>query len=141
MIRINYAEVSAFSRQLADVPINLRRQLRPRVRKAAQTLTDRVKSNASWSSRIPGATRIRVGFTGGPRGGVLVFVDSKAAPHARPLEFGSQGRSDVNRHPVFGRAVWVDQPTRPFFMPAVVATEPVVVREVQSAINDALKSL
>jgi hypothetical protein len=42
---------------------------------------------------------------------------------------------------VFGRDVWVDQATRPFYQPALRANEANTVREVQKAIDDTLGRL
>lgn len=140
MFRIDGHEITAFARQMENVPRELRRELRPHLRKAGERVVRSVRSNASWSSRIPGATKVRVGFSGGSRGGVQVYVDKGRAPHARPLEFGNVG--NVNRHPVFGNTdIWVDQPTRPFFMPAVRENESQVVQEVQSAIDSVFDRL
>lgn len=141
VVRVRYEAVSTFARQLGNVPRELRKELRPHIRTAAQKLQAKVQQNASWSSRIPAATKVKVSFAS-RSGGVTVYVDSNAAPHARPLEFGSQGRSNVNRHPVFGnRGVWVDQPARPFFMNAARESEPQVVNEIQKAIDAALGRL
>lgn len=137
---VRYQAATAFSRQLRSVPKEFRRELRPKIRKASGRVAGRIKANAGWSSRIPGAVKTQVSFSS-RSGGVRVFVDSKAAPHARPLEFGSQGRGSVNRHPVFGRDVWVDQPTRPFFMTAVRESEQDVVMEVQDAIDNVLRRI
>lgn len=140
MIRINDAEFRAFADQLRGFPKELRRGLRKNIKAASQDLVRDIQSNASWSTRIPSAVKTRVGF-GQRSAGVRVFVDSRIAPHARPLEFGSQGRSNVNRHPVFGTDVWVDQPTRPFFMKAVRSNQRQVVSKVQDAIDDSLRRL
>jgi hypothetical protein len=132
LIRIDGAEIKAFADQLQHVPRDLRPALRREIRKSGDSLVRDIRSNASWSSRIPAATKLRVGF-GARSAGVTIRVDAGAAPHARPLEFGNRGA--FNRHPVFGGPAWVDQPTRPFFMRAVRARERQVVAAVQSAIE------
>lgn len=138
-MRFDTRQVTRFAQQLQDVPRELRGELRPAIKTAAKTLSSRVKANASWSSRIPGAVRERVSFASRGRGGVMVYVDARIAPHARPLDRGSQGGRSVNRHPVFGnRNVWVDQPTRPFFIPAVRESHDDVLRKVQFAIATTL---
>lgn len=139
MIRIYSVEVRAFAEQLRDAPPQLRRGLSKEIKVAAGEFVRTLQGNYSWSSRIPGAVRMRVGF--GPRSaGVLVFVDSGRAPHARPLEFGNA--PGVNRHPVFGnREAWVNQPTRPTFMRTVGGAQPQVVGRVQDAINDVFRRL
>lgn len=138
--RVRHQAVTSFARQLRDVPKEFRRELRPKIRKASDKVAGKIRANASWSSRIPGAVKTQVSFSS-RSGGVRVFVDSDAAPHARPMEFGSQGRRGVNRHPVFGRDVWVDQPAKPFFMKAVRESEQDVVLEIQDAIDNALRRI
>lgn len=99
---------------------NLRVELRRGITAAAQPVADRVKRNASWSSRIPGAVKVKTSFSA-KSAGVTVRVDSKAAPEARPLEHG--GRSGQFRHPVYADAAgqtrrqwtWVSQQAHPFF--------------------------
>lgn len=138
MIRIDAAEVRAFADQLRGFPRELRPKLRRNIREAATGLVQDIKSNASWSDRIPGAVKTRVGF-GARSSGVQIFVDSGAAPHARPFE-GISGGSTF-RHPVFGGPAWVSQETRPFFMRAVASNERKVIDAVQSAIDDTLGGL
>lgn len=90
------------------------------MRLVAEPLKRAVQQEASWSARIPGATRVQTTF-GRRRQRVAVIVDKKRAPHARPLEQGSQGNRTTVRHPVFGdRNNWVAQPTRPFFATAIL---------------------
>ena len=138
MIRVDGAQVTAFAAQLRDVPKEMRTGLRRTIRKESQTLVRAIQGNASWSSRIPAAVRTRVGF--GQRGaGVLVYVDEDQAPHARPLE--GTNRSGINRHPVHGTDVWVDQPTRPFFLRAVRAEQPRLVAAIQRSIDNVWKQL
>jgi hypothetical protein len=140
MIHIDSVEVRAFADRLRDTTPHLRREMSKRVKAAASSFVRALQGNYSWSSRIPGAVRTRVGF--GPRSsGVLVFVDAGAAPHARPLEFGNRG-SGINRHPVFGnREAWTDQPTRPTFMRTIAANESQVVGQVEAAIRDVFNTL
>lgn len=138
-IRINGLEITSFRQQLQNVPKEFRKELRPRLRRAAAKVVQQVQANASWSSRIPAATSARVSFIGS---GITVKVDRNAAPHARPIEFGSaRQRASINRHPVFGHDVWVNQPTRPFFLKAIASTEKEVVAEVQAAIESVFARL
>jgi hypothetical protein len=140
MIHIDSVEVRTFADRLRATPPHLQREMAKRVKAAASSFVRALQGNYSWSSRIPGAVRTRVGF--GPRSsGVLVFVDAGAAPHARPLEFGNRG-GGINRHPVFGnREAWTNQPTRPTFMRTIAANEPQVVGQVEAAIRDVFKRL
>jgi hypothetical protein len=84
-----------------------------------------MRQRASYSSRIPSATRMTVRFTA-KGGGVFFRVSSAKAPEARPLERGNKGRPGATfRHPVFGDSEdWVTQPTRPFFFPACQGRQP-----------------
>jgi Bacteriophage HK97-gp10, putative tail-component len=110
---------------LGKIPPDLKRELRPALKKAGQPVLAEMRSNASWSTRIPGATRISTSF-GGARPGITFVVSSKTAPGARPIEHkGQQGNF---RHPVHGdRNVWVAQRARPFFYRAVTdRTEDVI---------------
>lgn len=112
----------SFSAQLARASLDLRamskevrREIRPALKKAAEPMVAAARANASWSSRIPRAIRVAV-----IKRGVEIRVSAKRAPHARPYE-GISGNGQF-RHPVFGnRDRWVPQKTRPFLDPAVKA--------------------
>ena len=139
MIQIRYGEVTTFNAQLARVPAQLRTGLSRSIRTSAGRFVNALRGAYSWSSRIPGAVSQRVGFGGGRGGGVMVRIDAKRAPHARPLALPNNGA--FNRHPVFGGPGWTNQPMRDSFFPTVRAAEPMVVREVQSAIDDVFRRL
>lgn len=140
-IHVDPTQIRAFADQLRGAPKELQATLRRAITEAATELLADIKANSSWSSRIPGATKMRVGF-GERNAGVLVYVDSRQAPHARPFE-GAQRRGDGTfRHPVFGNPDnWVSQPTRPYFMPAIRANEAKTVSRVQDAINQVFNRL
>lgn len=111
-------EIEHLIRDLGKIPKELKRELRPGLRAAGRVVADDAKVRASWSNRIPGATRVSVTFSG-KRPGVSVVVNKQKAPDARPFEHG--GRDGTFRHPVFGRDVWVSQKARPFLAPALTA--------------------
>jgi hypothetical protein len=138
MLTIDGSQIIAFSLQLRDVPKELRPELRRNIIDAADVIAAAARSNASWSSRIPDAISTRVRF--GTGSAVQIVVNSAKAPHARPFE-GIGQRADTFRHPVFGRDIWVEQPQRPFLVPAVQQHEDAVVRGVQSAIDAVFKRL
>ena len=92
-------ELAKLVADFGKIPPDVRRDLRTGIRKAADPILSQAKSNASWSSRIPRATRIAVGF-GKKSAGVSIVVSSKRAPHARPYEH--DGEPGTFRHPVFG---------------------------------------
>ncbi|HEY9371534.1 hypothetical protein [Streptomyces sp.] len=139
MIKVDASEVGLFADQLKGLPKALQRTLRPKIKAAASEVAQEIRSQASWSSRIPGAVRQRTSFGGGKRGGVQISVDARKAPHARVHEFPNRGA--MIRHRVFGRDTWVEQPARPFFFRAVRNKEAAVVAKVQAAIDEALRTL
>jgi len=109
------------------LPAEIRRELRPALRRVADPVLQQARANASWSTRIPGAMRISTSFSR-RTAGVAITVSVKKAPHARPFE--NLGRNGSFRHPVFGdRERWVSQTARPFLFPAVASADPELVRE------------
>lgn len=113
MAKSGNRQLREFVRDFKKVPNDIRREIRPVLRQSAQGPLQQARRNAAWSSRIPGATRISVGFSKRTPGVALV-VNKNKAPHARPYE--NQGKAGSFRHPVFGdRETWVTQPARPFF--------------------------
>lgn len=87
-------------------------ELRRGIKAAAQPVVDAVKEDASFSSRIPGAVKLKSSFAA-KGASVAVVVDGAAAPEAKAINHG--GRGGTFRHPVFGnRDVWVDQAAVPF---------------------------
>lgn len=137
---IDSTDVGAFAVQLRRVPKEMRTGLRRTIRGSSKDLVRVIRANAAWSDRIPGAVKTRVGF-GQRQSGVQVYVDAGQAPHARPLERGNRAGGGTNRHPVFGGDVWVEQPTRPFFLRAVRQAEPKLVKDIQEAIDDVFSRL
>lgn len=139
MIRIDGLHVKAFADQLRGLSPEIQKQLRPAIRRAGGAFLQDVRSNASWSTRIPAATKMFVGF--GPRSsGVQIRTSARQAPHARAYEgIGTRGMSF--RHPVFGGDAWVEEATRPFIQPAVRANADGTVREVQKVIDQTLGRL
>lgn len=90
--------------------------LRTRLRAVGNTVRDRARGNASWSTRIPASIKTSVTTKG-----VSIKAGGKNAPHAAALEHG--GQSGTFRHPVFSSDVWVDQAARPFLIPALNVDE------------------
>lgn len=119
---VRYTGVRELAEAFGRVPIALKRELRPQMRAAGQHILDDMRHRASYSTRIPAATKMTVRFSL-KGGGVFFRVNAAQAPEARPLE-GARGSTNASsfRHPVFGdRDDWVDQPTQPFFLPAMLA--------------------
>ena len=133
---IDRGQLQALIRDLGAIPPDLKRELRPGLRKAAQPAVARIRSNASWSSRIPGATKISTSF--GKTPGVTIRVNAAQAPHARPIEH--DGQPGTFRHPRWGdREHWYDQPARPFFYRAVQEKADQVTNAIGDAVMDAAR--
>lgn len=108
-------EFRALIRDLGKMDSDLRKELRPMLQEKGRGALQAVQAKASWSRKIPGATRLTVSFSG-KRGGLAIKTSRLKAPHARAYE--NQGRPGTIRHPVFGnRAVWVTGSARPFQEP------------------------
>ena len=122
------------ARELKKVAPQLAKELNKELKQVMtrEVLPD-AKSNASWSSRIPGAIKPQATTRQ-----VALRVARKRAPHARPFE-GRGGGSF--RHPVFGnRSNWVTQSTRPFLKPALDKNAEKAVDGAQKAIATAAKA-
>ena len=149
-LHVNMEEMAREMRLLEkSVAANIRRNLRKAVTESGAEITAAIKARASWSkglphkgqpgrTSIPAATSLAMSF-GAQKVTVQVKTNAKKAPHARPLEFGTNGNPGVNRHPVFakkGRKVArVNQPTREFFFSAAAAMTPAAERKIQTAID------
>jgi hypothetical protein len=78
----------------------VRRNIRTAVSAAGAGVLAEVKSAASWSSRIPAATRVAVVFST-KKAGATIKTDHRAAPHARPYEMGNKNTFSadvINQH-------------------------------------------
>ena len=126
-------ELRQMYRDLKGVEGNLRVELRRGIKEAAQGVLDAAKAEASWSKRIPAATKLKVSFSARSTG-VSVEVDGKKAPHARPIDHA--GKSGTFRHRVFGTDTWVEQPARPFFASAVDSRSPEIERRISQIADD-----
>ncbi len=112
---------------LGEIPVELRRELRPAIRVVAGPVLAQARANASWSARIPAAMRIAPSFSQ-KRPGVAIVVSAARAPHARPYE-DTDGDGRL-RHPVWGhRDRWVEQSARPSLFPAVRSTADAAMTE------------
>lgn len=70
------------------VATRLRRQIRQVAAESGAALVTKMRANASWSTRIPAATGVKVSF-GARSAGMTVATSARRAPHARPLEKGN----------------------------------------------------
>lgn len=102
--------------------------LRKNMRKIATPTLTKIRAAASWSTRIPGSTKIGTGFTARFTG-VRIETDRRVSPHARPYEHG--GQLGQYRHPVYADTskdrklwTWVSAPARPYMYPTAVEDLP-----------------
>lgn len=131
---VDRAQLEALIRDLGAIPPDMRRSMGPAVRKAAEPVLSQMKSNASWSTRIPGAISVTAGF-GASISGVTFRVNAGRAPHARPIEH--DGAAGTFRHPVYGnRENWVSQAARPFFYRAVQEKADEVVNSLADVVTE-----
>lgn len=122
---------------LGKIPPDLRKELRPAIRKGAQPVLDQMRRNASWSTRIPPATKISTSLAGSSAG-VRIVVNATQAPHARPYEHG--GSPGNFRAPGWGdRTRWYPHRARPFFYKALDQKGDEVRKAVAESINEVCK--
>ncbi|GAA4626614.1 hypothetical protein GCM10023196_035570 [Actinoallomurus vinaceus] len=131
-------DIARFIRHFGDVPKDIKKEIRPELRAAGELVAAQARVNASWSTRIPRATRVSVSFAK-RKPGVSVVVDRRKAPHARPFEHG--GRQGEFRHPVYGhRDRWVPQEARPFLEPAADARAGEAAKRIENAVDRVIRA-
>lgn len=119
-------------RDMGKMPKEVRQEIRPALRASAKKPLQQARANASWSTRIPGATGIRVNFSK-RTAGVSLVVNKNKAPHARAYE--NEGKQGWFRTPLFGnRELWFRHRARPFFY----QVGPPWVKEVDQAVGQAV---
>lgn len=127
----------------------VRREFNKEIKGIAGKILSDAKSNASWSSRIPGSLRLSVTTTR-----VGVKANRKKAPHARAFEGFNQfgARKNFFRHPVFdtrggdtaaqrSTVPWVNQRRRPFLAPAVEKNQAAFYRQAKKAVTKAARTV
>lgn len=113
-------EIEKLGRDLRAIGGGVARHLNREFKTAAGPVAREAASNAGWSTRIPGAIKVRAS-----RSRVFPGADIVVAglPHPRLYEGIVSGSGKAFRHKVFARsgrpAVWTSQATRPFIRPAV----------------------
>lgn len=131
------AELRKFIAEFEKLPGDIRREIRPRLRRTGESAVADVRLRASWSTRIPAATKLRTSLAQ-RTAGIAIEVDRHKAPHARPYEHG--GRPGTFRHPLFGnRKHWYVQPARPFLVPGARPHFERVDREIFDAVDEAAR--
>jgi hypothetical protein len=131
------AEIRWFVKQFDHFPKEIRQQLRPKLRAIGTTALASVRAQAAWSTRIPSATRLKIGLSK-RNPGIAIEVNRQKAPHARPYEH--DGREGTFRAPFFGdRDRWYSHPARPFLLPGARPHFERVDREIKQVVDEAAR--
>jgi hypothetical protein len=152
VIRIQAGEFARLKVEADKFDKAIIRSLRKRLRALAQVGVDAVKASlaldppgdqpGSAGSRdaVAAATKATISFT--PRGGGVKIVAANSRLDPEHKGFVRAYESRALRHPVFGQAVYVDQPTRPYFGAAIHdAIDDRVQKEMKAAIDDAVRAI
>lgn len=132
-----HLELAQLIEDLREMPAEIRKELGPEFVAAAQPVLTDARARASWSSRIPGAMRVRARRSL-RRPGASLVVNSRRAPHARLYEDLTGAGSF--RAPLFGnRRYWYSHATRPFARPAVQAGRSGFIRAADRAVVQAAR--
>lgn len=118
---LEFTGVSELARTFGVLPAELKAALKPAVLSAAGLIGEQARSDASFSSYIPGAVSVAASFSGSG-GGAVVKVAERGFPHAGEVRtYEGNGVSPTPfRHPVYGNTnAWVTAMTHPFLGPAV----------------------
>lgn len=149
-IRIDSRDLYQLTKDLQNVDRKLAVEMKKQMRQVAGPIRDRVAQEASWSTRIPGATKVSTRFTARTQQ-VIVTVNRNQAPHARPLE--NAGEEGFFTHPVFAsksrrgrlrqvvRGRMVQQRARPFFAKAIRASDHRIDAAIEQVAQDFEKKL
>ncbi len=112
-------EIAKLARDLRALGGDVSREINQKYKAVASTVANSAKGNASWSTRIPPAVKVRTARSLVHPGADIVV---SGPPHSRLFEGWTKGGKASFRHPVFKRpgrkTAWVSQKTRPFLAPA-----------------------
>lgn len=109
-------ELRNFIREFEKFPADLRKELRPMLRRTGDAALARARQNSQWSSRIPGSLRVSVSFSK-RSAGVTLVSNRLRAPHGRA--YANQGRPGFFRAPTgTPPEPWVRIAARPWFFDA-----------------------
>lgn len=126
-------EIRKLAKDLGKIPPELRKALRPELKRAAEPIASDARGRASWSTRIPRAIAVTMHLSRRDPG-VSIRVRASMAPHGRAYE-GITGASHFV-HPVFGhRDREVSEETRPSLAPAVEAASDETVDAVAQTVD------
>lgn len=120
----------------------VRQALRPGIAEATHIIAEEARSNASFSSYIPGAVSESASFSASGGGGVI-RVAERGYPHqgeVRVLE-GNGISPTAFRHRVYGSDNWATQMTHPFLGVALEEKEDEAVEVIAAAVTTALEAL
>lgn len=110
------AELRAFIRDFEKFPPDLRKEMRPMLKRAGDVALLRARASSSWSTRIPGSLRVRVSFTK-RSAGVTLTSNRNKAPHGRA--YAHLGKTGFFRAPTGNPPEpWVRHAARPWFFSA-----------------------
>lgn len=133
-IGVDISGLTTLAAVLRRVEPSLAKELQTGVAVAGEVIATKARSNASFSTRIPGTIQVRRRALS-----VKVRAGGPDAPHAPALEHG--GQPGTFRHPVFGRRdVWVDQPAHPF-LGIDETTQAAALALLDHAVDRALKGI
>jgi hypothetical protein len=150
-VRVQFPDLYALVKDLDKVDKKIAREMKKEMRQAADPIVQRVKAEAAtFSKRIPPAVKASTRFTKKTTQ-VIVTVNQKQAPHARPIN--NDGKPGFFTHPVPVRAAStrrgrlrqavkgdvVKQKARPFFYGPIVAADHKVEQAVQRAADKAMR--
>lgn len=133
MAESGLGELQEMVRDLGKMPKDLSKEMRPMLKRTGEGALRDAKSNASWSTRIPGATRLAITFAKSNTG-VAIRTNKNRAPHARPIE--NAGKKGSFRHPIFGRDDWASQEARPYMQPAADAWQSHADEEIGKVVDE-----
>lgn len=132
-LSINVSSLKSLFTDLRRAGPILVKEFTTNLEKAGDLVETRAKAYAAFSDRIPRSIAMK------RRGAVITVQAGNAnAPHAAALE--NQGVIGNFRHPVFGRDIWVNQPSQPFLHPALEDEAPEVEILILSAVDQAFLS-
>src|SRR5216110_3447219 len=108
---VTCAELPGLMRDLRAVDRQLALEAKRNIRKAERPAIQAMQASAAAEGMMKAARAVKPNnrYTG-KNAGLGLKVDARIAPNARPLDRPNTG--GFNRHPVFGRNVWVEQPAR-----------------------------
>ena len=150
-VRVESKDLYRLVKDLDQIDKKIAREMKKEMRAAADPIVQRVRSEAAqFSKRIPPAVKASTRFTKKTTA-VLITVNRKQAPHARPIN--NDGKAGFFTHPIPIRAAGtrrgrlrqsvrgdqVRQKARPFFYGPIVAADHDVEVAVQRAADRAMR--